>query len=186
MFLPRRGNTYFCTMKSTLVAVGLAILLVIGFNVGKKYFLKPRIEYGIKAFEINGNLPGGESFSLSDLKGKYVLLDFWGSWCKPCRKSNPKLVKLYQDFSARTFNDASGFDIVSFAVERNKESWFAAIMEDHLTWPYQLVSTDLFNDPTIKAYNVRQIPTKFLINPDGIIIAVDPALDEVREILEGK
>lgn len=173
-------------MKGTLVTVGIAIILVIGYNISKKYFLKPRIEYGVKAFEIKGSLPGGEPFSLSDLKGKYVLLDFWGSWCKPCRKSNPELVKLYQDFKARAFSDASGFDIVSFAVERNKESWLAAVMEDQLSWPYHLVSTDLFNDPAIKAYNVRQIPTKFLINPDGIIIAVDPSLDRVREILEEK
>ena len=98
----------------------------------------------------------------------------------------PSWSNLYQDFKARAFSDASGFDIVSFAVERNKESWLAAVMEDQLSWPYHLVSTDLFNDPAIKAYNVRQIPTKFLINPDGIIIAVDPSLDRVREILEEK
>ena len=182
----RRGSTYFCIMKNTLVTVGIAILLIIGFNIGKRYFLKPKIEYGVKAFEIKGILPGGETFSLSDLKGKYVLLDFWGSWCKPCRESNPQLVKLYQEFNTRTFKEASGFEVVSFAVERNKESWQAAIMEDHLIWPYQLVSTDLFNDPTIKEYNVRQIPTKFLINPDGIIVGVDPSLEEVREMLEGK
>jgi len=73
---------------------------------------------------------------------------------------------------------------VSIAVEQSKENWSAAIRADSLTWPNQLICMGDFDSPLIKPYHVKQIPTKFLINPKGIIIAVDPTLDDVAKILE--
>jgi thiol-disulfide isomerase/thioredoxin len=174
---------YFYSMKSTLITIGIAILLVSVFYIGKRYYLKPKIEVGIKAADISAKLADGTSFSLSDLKGKFVLLDFWGSWCKPCRESHPELIKLYNDFHSADYKDASGFEIVSFGVERSKATWAEAIRDDGLDWPYHLVSGDLFNSPVVNKFNVKQIPTKFLINPKGIIIAVDPSIEEVSVIL---
>lgn len=170
-------------MKSTIVTVGIAMVLVIGFYFGKRLYLKPGIENGIRASEINGTLLDGSEFSLSSLRGKYVLLDFWGSWCKPCRESHPELVQLYEEFNARPFDEASGFEVVSYGVEQRADRWKEAIEMDRLSWPFHLVSEDLFNSPVVKAYNVKQIPTKFLIDPVGVIIAVDPTIEEVRKIL---
>lgn len=171
-------------MKNILITVGISAILIAAFYFIKNWYLRPGLENGLPAAEIISTLPNGQSFALSDLKGKYVLLDFWGSWCKPCRESNPELVKLYNDFHAASFKSATGFEIISYGVERNKESWKAAIAADRLKWPYQLVSADMFNDPVIRAYNVKQIPTKFLISPKGIIIAVDPTISEIRKLLK--
>jgi hypothetical protein len=95
-------------------------------------------------------------------------------------------VELYNRFQNQDFKDSGGFEIVSIGVEQNRNSWASAIQADGLTWPYQLISLGDFDTPMIKSYNVKQIPTKFLINPKGIIIAVDPSLDEVAKILETK
>src|SRR5688572_28077605 len=134
-------------MKSSLVTVIVAILVITAYYFGKRLYLKPKIQNGVEAFELNGTIPNGNEFKLSDLKGKFVLLDFWGSWCKPCRESHPELIQLYKDFNSAEFKNASGFEIVSFGVEQNQQNWKSAITQDGLLWPYQLVSTDLFNSP---------------------------------------
>lgn len=170
-------------MKQIIISVCVGIVLVAGYYFGKSLYLRPDIKQGTKAKEITSILPDGSEFALSQLKGKYVLLDFWGSWCKPCREAHPNLIQLYNDFQKADFKNASGFEIVSFGVEQNEKHWKSAIAQDGLLWPYQLLSTDLFNSAIIKKYNVKQIPTKFLINPEGMIIGVDPPLNEVRRIL---
>ena len=174
---------YFCLMKQIIISVFVGIALVAGYYFGKSLYLRPDIEQGIKASEINAILPDGSEFALSQLKGKYVLLDFWGSWCKPCREEHPKLVDLYNKFHPGN-NDGSGFEIVSFGVERNPENWQRAIKDDQLEWPYHFVSTNLFDHPVVEAYKVKQIPTRFLINPEGIIIAVDPTFNAISAILK--
>ena len=171
-------------MKDILLMIGVSLLIIIGYYAGRAYFLKPRLVQGQKAFEIVDVLPDGRSFSLSDLRGKYVLLDFWGSWCGPCLDSHSALVQLYERFHSQNFTDATGFEIVSIAVEKNDKNWRYIVRHDQLTWPYHLVSLDMFNSPKIKAYNVKQIPTKFLINPEGLIIAVDPSMSQIINMLE--
>ncbi len=173
-------------MKNLLATTGMFILIFVGFYLGKRYYLKPKNITGDIATELSGQLPDGRSFSLHDLRGKYVLLDFWGSWCGPCRLSHPGLVELYNYFQNQHFTDADGFEIVSIAIDQNKDSWIAAIKADGLIWPYHLVAMGGFDTPMIKSYHVRQVPTKFLINPKGIIIAVDPTLEEVSKMLKKK
>ena len=163
--------------------VALGFLVVFGYKAVKRFVLKPSIDSGIKAYGISGKLPDGTSFSLSDLRGKYVLLDFWGSWCKPCRRAHPELKKLYAEFNSDRSGQGTGFEIVSFGVERSEARWRAAILEDKLPWPYHLFSASLFKHPFVEAYNVRQIPTRFLINPEGAIIAVDPSISQIKRIL---
>ena len=170
-------------MRNLILTIVATALIVTAYFAGKRYFLRPGIENGVNAFDFSGILPDGRSFTLKELRGKYVLLDFWGSWCKPCRDSHPELKKLYAEFHNASFKNADGFEIVSFGVEKNMNSWQNAIVADELKWPYQLVSSDLFDHPVVQQYNVRQIPTKFLINPDGRIIAVDPSIDQVRKLL---
>ncbi len=101
---------------------------------------------------------------LSDFKGKYVLLDFWASWCHPCREENPNLVKQYQLFKDKNFTIFS----VSIDVEKNWESWRKAIKDDHLIWP-QAVGLVQINEASLK-FGVQGIPDNFLIDPNGYII----------------
>ena len=170
-------------MKSILLTIGLAVLVVVLFSVGKSYYLKPSNITGEKAHELTGQLLDGSEFKLSELKGKYVLIDFWGSWCGPCRASSPQLKSLYNKFQHQAFTDANGFEIVSVAIERSKANWERAIQSDDLSWPYHLMEQGSFDSPQVKAYNVKQIPTKFLVNPQGIIMSVDPSFDDIAKLL---
>ncbi|MFT3705253.1 MAG: TlpA disulfide reductase family protein [Agriterribacter sp.] len=118
----------------------------------------------------------GENISLSNYKGKYVLLDFWGSWCGPCRKENPELVKTYSSYRSK------GFEVLGVSVETNKEWWERAIKEDNIAW--ESVS-DLKGDKgmAVMMYGVDHFPANFLIDPNGVIIAKDLHGDELKSKL---
>jgi thiol-disulfide isomerase/thioredoxin len=106
----------------------------------------------------------GDTLKLSSLKGKYVLVDFWGSWCRPCRKENPKLRKIYRQYRKK------GFEIFQVALEHNKTDWKNTIREDKLYWKYQVSELNYMNSKIAKLYRVKAIPTNFLINPEGKVI----------------
>ena len=118
----------------------------------------------------------GKSVSLSDYKDNYVLLDFWGSWCQPCREENPNLVKIYNEFKSK------GFDILGVSIETNKQNWLDAVRHDNITW--ESVS-DLKGDNNKAAliYSIHYYPANFLIDPNGIIIAKDLRGDALRDKL---
>lgn len=169
-----------------LLTIGISLLIVLGYYAGRAYYLKPRLVQGQKAFDIVEKLPDGTDFSLSELKGKYVLLDFWGTWCGPCLQTHPALVELYHRFHSHSYTDADDFEIVSVAVESHNRNWQNIINQDQLNWPYHFITTQLFDSPIVRAYNVKQLPTKFLINPKGIIIGVDPSMSQIAKILQEK
>ena len=173
-------------MKKTLLFIAFAIGAFFVIQFGKDLYLKPKNITGAKSLEISGMLPDGSSFALSALNGKYVLLDFWGSWCGPCRRSNPDLVSLYQKYHGQKFTDAEDFEIVSIGLENNASRWQKAIQNDGLIWPYHLMESSSFDSPTTLAYTVKQIPTKFLINPSGVIMAVDPSIKEITKLLDDR
>ena len=173
-------------MKSTLIFFAVAVIAFVAIRIGKNLYLKPKNITGVKSIEIKGTLPDGSPFALSDLKGKFVLLDFWGSWCGPCRQSNPELVALYQKYHGQVYKEAQGFEIVSIGLESNKSRWEQAIRNDGLVWPYHLMESSSFDSPATLAYTVKQIPTKFLINPEGVIMAVDPGIREISRLLDDR
>ena len=126
---------------------------------------KNQINIGSTAPEINLNTPEGKPLALSSLKGKVVLVDFWASWCGPCRAENPNIVAAYNKYVGK------GFDIYSVSLDRELDKWKAAIEKDHLVWKNHVSDLKYWQSPVVKLYNFEAIPTNVLIDKEGKIIA---------------
>lgn len=115
--------------------------------------------------EITLNNPDGVKISLSSLKGKYVLVDFWASWCSPCRKESPNVVRLYNEYKDK------GFTVLSVSLDNDVNAWKAAIKADGLIWPNHVSDLLGWETPLVKTYNFQSIPHTVLIDKEGKIIA---------------
>ena len=114
--------------------------------------------------EISLPSPDGKEIALSSLKGKLVLIDFWASWCGPCRKEMPNVVKIYSKFKNK------GFEIYGVSLDQDKEKWMEAITKDGINWP-QVSDLKYWDNVAARIYNVQGIPYTVLIDKDGKIIA---------------
>lgn len=121
---------------------------------------------GQPAPEIELPNPEGEVVKLSDLRGKYVLIDFWAAWCKPCREENPNVVRLYHQYKDR------GFEVFGVSLDRTREAWIDAIEEDGLEWT-QVSDLQYFNSEAAATYQINAIPATYMVDPEGNIIAKD-------------
>jgi len=119
---------------------------------------------GTHAPDFTQNDMNGQPVSLSSFLGKYVLLDFWASWCGPCRRESPNLVHAYNKFKDKNFT------IFSVSLDQNKQNWVNAIENDHLAWTH-VSDLNYFNNAVARMYHVSSIPQNFLLDPKGIIIA---------------
>lgn len=117
----------------------------------------------------------GDSITLASLKGKVLLLDFWASWCMPCRAANKKLVKLYDKYNAK------GFEIFSVSLDEDKADWKKAIARDKITWLQVNDPRGSWNAKTAADWNISVLPTTFLINKKGDVVAIDPAGKELEK-----
>ena len=123
------------------------------------------LDIGAVAPDITLPNPEGKNMSLSSLRGKYVLLDFWAAWCGPCRHESPTLVKAYQKYNSK------GFEIFQVSLDKTAKAWKDAIAKDQLTWPYHVSDLKYWQSAPAKTYNVSSIPANFLLDPQGKIIA---------------
>lgn len=127
-----------------------------------------RVEIGSKAPNFSASTPDGEELALNDVLGKVTLVDFWASWCKPCRDENPNIVRVYEKYHDK------GLNIIGVSLDRpgQKDKWEQAIEEDNLQWNH--VSNLMFwQDPIAAEYGIRAIPAAFLLDENGVIVAKD-------------
>jgi len=142
---------------------------------------------GNKAPELVGNSVDGNTLKLSDTKGKVVLLDFWAGWCGPCRKENPNVVKAYNEFKDKKFQSGNGFTVFSVSLDRTEDMWKKAIADDKLVWPYHISDLKYWQSKFAAVYGIRQIPSNFLLDENGVILARNlrgPALEAALSKLE--
>lgn len=156
-------------LRTFAIALGALLMLSVTAQAGDD--VKIGLEVGNKAPNIKMLSPEGKVISLSSLKGKMVLIDFWASWCGPCRRENPHVVQAYNNFKDKEFGKDKGFTIFSVSLDSNKGKWVKAIKADELAWPYHVSDLEGWESKAAEMYNVRGIPDNFLINGEGIIVA---------------
>ena len=159
-------------------------IIVLALAIGSMGFIgdnvKIGIEVGNKAPELKFNDPNGKAIALSSFKGKVVLIDFWASWCRPCRMENPNVVAAYNKYKAVKFKAAKGFVIYSVSLDANMDAWKSAISADQLAWDTHVSDLKQWASEPAAIYGVQSIPTNFLLDANGIIVAKNlrgPALD---------
>lgn len=141
------------------------IIRAMGMQVQEMKSMQDVVNGEIEAPEIALPNPDGKEMKLSDLRGKYVLVDFWASWCGPCRRENPNVKRIYNKYKNK------GFTIFSVSLDENPDHWKMAIEKDGLEWPYHVSDLKRWQSPLPQIYGFDGIPFTVLVNKEGKIIA---------------
>ena len=136
-----------------------------------------QLSIGQEAYEITLPDIKGNIQKLSDHKGKVVLIDFWASWCGPCRRANPGLAILYSKYKDK------GFEIFGVSIDDEKTAWKRAVSADRITWK-QVIAKGGWDAPVALQWKLEQIPSSFLIDQEGKLVAVDPSKEEIENYLK--
>jgi thiol-disulfide isomerase/thioredoxin len=170
-------------MKRIFSALALSLVMS---TAAQAQYENTTISIGQTAPELAFNTPEGKTLKLSELrKGRYVLVDFWASWCGPCRRANPRLVQLYNDYTTKKFKTAkNGFTILSVSLDQNKEAWMKAIEADQLKWPNHVSDLGGWNSKAAALYGIQFIPQAFLVSPTGTIVGKYMLAEQAEEDLK--
>lgn len=164
-------------MKPAFLRPLLFVVIAAAALFAWRQYRQPSFIAGDPVPDFTATLLTGEQVRLSDLRGKYVLLQFWGSWCGPCRAENPQLVQLYQRYHDR------GLEMFSVGIEQSASAWQQAIEEDKMTWRYHTMEAQDFNGGLARQFNIHSIPTTFLLNPQGDIMGVNHDVERLDKVL---
>lgn len=144
-----------------------------GISVKAKLDNYKDISIGNAAPDFSGPTPDGKTLSLKQALGKVTIIDFWASWCGPCRKENPNVVALYNDFHDK------GLNIIGVSLDKDGAKWKEAIAKDGLTWNH-VSNLQFWTDPIAVLYNIKSIPATYILDEKGMIIAMNLRGDELR------
>lgn len=143
------------------------------------HLLNAQLPVGSKAPSIRLPDVAGKVITLDSLKGQWVLVDFWASWCGPCRHSNDAIQKQYADWKAK------GIEVLGVSLDDDRREWIKAIKKDKISW-LQVNCPPKFDHPVIINWQFERIPTSYLIDPTGTVQAVNPDPKRVLQIIAGK
>ncbi|HPH90479.1 MAG TPA: TlpA disulfide reductase family protein [Ferruginibacter sp.] len=147
------------------------------FLLVSSFYTSAQVKVGQLAPEIALPDSKGDTVLLSSLKGKVVLIDFWASWCRPCRMSNPNVVRLYNKYKEK------GFEVFAVSIDNKKSAWLKAVQQDKLTYT-QVNDNKGWDAASAARYGVEGIPATFLLNKEGKIVAVDPEGAKLEEAVK--
>ena len=147
------------------------------FIIVNTFILNAQIKVGDKLPAITLKSNSNSDVNLTSFQGKYILIDFWASWCAPCRLGNKKLVKLHNEVSS------DKIEIIGISIDTDTNKWLKAVEKDKIKFT-QLIDSKGFDAETAIQFGVEELPSKFLFNEEGVLIAKNPTEEEIIKLIE--